>query len=54
MSKIVIHGVDVLQCEDDRCEVLRGQDIRIKGNRIETMNRPSKRVPDARIQTYQP
>ncbi len=34
MHDLVIHDVDVLRCEDDRCEVLRGRDIVIRGNRI--------------------
>jgi 5-methylthioadenosine/S-adenosylhomocysteine deaminase len=35
MNDLLIQDVDVLQCEDDRCEVLRHQDILILGNRIQ-------------------
>ena len=35
MEALLIERVDVLRCGGDRCEVLRGQDILIRGNRIE-------------------
>jgi 5-methylthioadenosine/S-adenosylhomocysteine deaminase len=34
MSSLLVRNVDVLRCEDDRCEVLRGQDLLIRGHRI--------------------
>jgi 5-methylthioadenosine/S-adenosylhomocysteine deaminase len=35
MSNLLIRDVDVLRCEDDRCEILSNHDILIRGNRIE-------------------
>jgi 5-methylthioadenosine/S-adenosylhomocysteine deaminase len=37
MSDLLIRNVDVLRCEDDRTELLRGHDIVIRGNRIESV-----------------
>ena len=34
MDDLLITGVDVLRCASDRCEVLRNQDILIRGRRI--------------------
>ncbi len=34
MDDLVIRGVSVLVCEEDRCDVLEGRDIVIRGNRI--------------------
>ena len=34
MEDLLITGVDVLQCVSDRCDVLRDQDILVKGRRI--------------------
>jgi len=35
MKSILIRDIDVIRCEDDRCEILRDHDILIRGNRIE-------------------
>jgi len=35
MSDLLIQDVDVLQCEDDRCEILRNHDILIRAKMIE-------------------
>jgi 5-methylthioadenosine/S-adenosylhomocysteine deaminase len=35
MGSLLIRSVDVIRCEDDRCEVLRDHDILIRGSRIE-------------------
>jgi 5-methylthioadenosine/S-adenosylhomocysteine deaminase len=35
MTTLMIRGVDVLQCEDDQCEILRSHDILIRDSRIE-------------------
>jgi 5-methylthioadenosine/S-adenosylhomocysteine deaminase len=35
MKDLLIQDVDILRCEDDRCEILRGHDILIQGNRID-------------------
>lgn len=46
MHDLVIQSVDVLRCEDHRCEVLRDRDIVIRGNRIADV-RPAVEVgPD--------
>jgi len=37
MSNLLIRNVDVLRCEDNRCEIVRDQDILIRGNRIEEL-----------------
>jgi 5-methylthioadenosine/S-adenosylhomocysteine deaminase len=34
MKKLLIQGADVLQCESDRCRILRCHDLHIEGNRI--------------------
>ncbi len=43
MNSLLILGAAVLQCEDDRCEVLKDRDIVIDGNRI-TAIRPSGEI----------
>jgi 5-methylthioadenosine/S-adenosylhomocysteine deaminase len=35
MIDLLIRDLDVLQCEDNRCEILRNHDILIRGNRID-------------------
>ena len=35
MNDLLIRGVDVVRCEEDRCGILRSHDILIRGNRIE-------------------
>ena len=35
MTSVIVKAVDVLRCEDDRCEILRGHDILIAGTRID-------------------
>lgn len=37
MAELLIRSVDVLQCKDDRCHLLRNHDILIRGNRIEAI-----------------
>ena len=37
MSDLLIQDVDVLQCEDGSCRILRDSDILICGNRIEAI-----------------
>jgi 5-methylthioadenosine/S-adenosylhomocysteine deaminase len=46
MTDLLIRDVNVLQCEDDRCEILRNRDILIRTNRIEQVA-PTGRAADA-------
>jgi 5-methylthioadenosine/S-adenosylhomocysteine deaminase len=46
MRDLLIQDVNVLQCEDDRCEILRHHDILIRANRIEQVA-PTGRAADA-------
>ena len=46
MTDLLIRGVDVLQCEDDRHHLLRNHDILIRGNRIEAVE-PTGSVGEA-------
>jgi 5-methylthioadenosine/S-adenosylhomocysteine deaminase len=38
MTDLLIRDVDILQCEDDRCEILRHHDILIRDRRIEAVH----------------
>ncbi len=53
MNTLLIHNVDVLQCTDDRWEVLEDRDIEIAGNRI-TAVRPSGEIPSNGTSTIVP
>jgi 5-methylthioadenosine/S-adenosylhomocysteine deaminase len=38
MINLLVRDVDVLRCENDRCEILRRHDILIRGNRIDEVS----------------
>jgi 5-methylthioadenosine/S-adenosylhomocysteine deaminase len=44
MSTVLIHSVDILQCDGGRCRVVEDRDIEIVGNRIAAV-RPSGEIP---------
>jgi 5-methylthioadenosine/S-adenosylhomocysteine deaminase len=48
MDDLILHAVDVLQCADDRCEVLRHHDIVIRGRRISEV-RPTRDLEPASV-----
>ncbi len=50
MNKLLIQDVDVLQCEDDGCQVLSDQDVVIHGHRIAAIQPTGDGEPDPSVE----